>query len=104
VTKTPAMATPTGTCEHASSRPGRAQPTLGLVLLAANLRPARAPDPTATRNVKVDSRLYTSVIGFLNDKVLRSSVGPDCRIVCGRTEAKGGNKWKGSHRQRNGQR
>jgi hypothetical protein len=77
---------------------------LGLVLLAANLHPARAPDSTAARNGKVDARLYTPVIGFLNDKVLRSSVGPDYRIVFGRTEAKGGNKWKGRHRQRNGQR
>jgi hypothetical protein len=40
----------------------------------ANLRPARAPDQTAARNGKVNAQLYTSVIGFLHDKVcLKSS-------------------------------
>jgi hypothetical protein len=48
----------------------------GLVLLAANVRPARAPDQTAARNGKVDAQLYTSVTGFLYDKVcLKSSSG-----------------------------
>jgi hypothetical protein len=36
---------------------------LGLVLLAANLRPARAPAPTAAGNGKVYAQLYTPAIG-----------------------------------------
>jgi hypothetical protein len=45
----------------------------GLVLLAANVRPARASDQTAARNGKVDAKLYTSVRGFLYDKVCPKS-------------------------------
>ena len=44
------------------------------MLLAANVRPARAPDQTGARNGEVDAQLYTSVRGFLYDKVcLKSS-------------------------------
>jgi hypothetical protein len=101
VTKSPTTATPIGTGDHASSRFRRVLHVVWLMLLAANLRPARAPDPTAVRTGKVDPQLYTSAIWFLYDRVyLRSSVRPDYTIVYGRTQAKGGNKWKG----RNGQR
>jgi hypothetical protein len=67
VTKTPATATPTGTGGSASSRLRRVLLGLGLVLLAVNLRPVRAPDPTAARNGKVDAQLYTSAIGFFHN-------------------------------------
>jgi hypothetical protein len=60
VTKTPATAILTGTGDHAS-RLRRVLRVLRLVLLAANLRPAQAPNPTAARNGKVDAQPYTSV-------------------------------------------
>jgi hypothetical protein len=74
--------TPTSTGHHASSCLRRVLLVLGLVLLAANLRPARAPDQTAARNGKVDAQLYTSVIGFLTTRCASSRPAVPGRSQC----------------------